>query len=165
MFDNIFFSRKSCRLWDSVGKYDRAWHDTRDNVMGRRKDAISMPYNQCKNTDTHNTKYLLLYNWFRLMSQMFTLLLPLTFSMMKSVSCKPFKIIFVFCQGVWLQISGETFMDVIIANGDFKLLVVLNGLLRLTSVYIIARLPSAVLSVCPSRCAFHKLFFVEKTGQ
>jgi hypothetical protein len=53
-------------------------------------------------------------------------------------------------------------MAVIIAGGGYKLPVTRNRQLRLTSVYIIAKLPSECLSVCPSPSVSHKRFFVEK---
>lgn len=61
-----------------------------------------------------------------------------------------------------MQISGDKFIAVIIAGGGFKLPVTRNRQFRLTSVYIIAKLPSVYLSVCPSPSASHKRLFVEK---
>jgi hypothetical protein len=53
---NIFFFRKSCRLWDNVEKYtyDRSILPTDDGVIRRRKDAICMAHNEGKNTNTHS---------------------------------------------------------------------------------------------------------------
>jgi len=50
--------RKSCRLWRNVEKYCRARQTRNDNAMRRRKDAICMPGNLGKNTDTHS-EYLI----------------------------------------------------------------------------------------------------------
>ena len=66
------------------------------------------------------------------------------------------------CQGTYMQISGDKFMAVIIAGGGSKLPVTRNRQFRLTSVYIIAKLPSVYLSVCSSPSASLKRFFVKK---
>ena len=59
MSNNFFFSRKSCRLWDDLEKYGTARPATDDSIVRRRKDAIYMPDNMGKNTDTHS-EYLIL---------------------------------------------------------------------------------------------------------
>jgi len=45
-----FFFRKSCRLWDDVEKYYRAWQATDDNIMRRRRIACWIP----KATNPHS---------------------------------------------------------------------------------------------------------------
>ena len=50
----FFFFRKSCRLWDSVGKCCIDGEATDDNILERRKDTIRILDNYCKNTDTHS---------------------------------------------------------------------------------------------------------------
>jgi len=39
MFDTIFFSRKSCRLWDNVERYGRGRQATGDNMIQRMRIA------------------------------------------------------------------------------------------------------------------------------
>ena len=43
MFDNV--SRKSCRWWDNVAKYDGTWQATDDNIMSCTKGTIFVPDN------------------------------------------------------------------------------------------------------------------------
>jgi hypothetical protein len=50
----ITFFPKSCRLWDNVEKYGGLRQATDDNIIRRRKDAICMPDNEDKNTDTRS---------------------------------------------------------------------------------------------------------------
>ena len=56
---NNFFLRQSCRLWDSLEKYDGARQATGHSIIGRRKVAIGIPDNWGKDTDTHS-EYLIL---------------------------------------------------------------------------------------------------------
>lgn len=55
MFNNLFF-KKSSLVWDNIEKCDTASEAIHGNIMRRRKDAICLPDNQGKNTDTcsHN---------------------------------------------------------------------------------------------------------------
>ena len=46
---NIFVFRKSCRLWDNVAKYGRAWQATDDNIIRHMRFACWVT----KVTDTH----------------------------------------------------------------------------------------------------------------
>jgi len=55
MFNNVF-SRKSCRLWDNVGKYGRARQATDDNIIRRMRFACLMP----KATNTHSEYVILI---------------------------------------------------------------------------------------------------------
>jgi hypothetical protein len=52
LFSFFFFFRKSCSLWDSVGKCCIAREATDDNIFGRRKDVIFILDDYSKNTDT-----------------------------------------------------------------------------------------------------------------
>jgi hypothetical protein len=56
MFNNFFPSRKSCRLWDNVGKYGTARQDTDDNIIRRMRFACRIT----KATDTHSEYVILI---------------------------------------------------------------------------------------------------------
>ena len=50
---NIFFFRKSCRVWDNAEKYGGDGQDADDNIVLRREDTIFLQDNYGKNTDPH----------------------------------------------------------------------------------------------------------------
>jgi hypothetical protein len=50
---SVTFFRKSCRSGDKVEKCGKARQATDDNIIRPRKDAICMPDNQGKNTETY----------------------------------------------------------------------------------------------------------------
>jgi hypothetical protein len=50
MFNNFFFFRKSCRLWDNVETYGKSGQVTDDNIIGRMRFACRIT----KATDTHS---------------------------------------------------------------------------------------------------------------
>jgi hypothetical protein len=58
VFRNFFPPRKSCRLWDNVEKYCRAWQATDDNT----KQALCMLRYLRLQTHTQNMWYLLFFH-------------------------------------------------------------------------------------------------------
>jgi len=51
---NQTFPRKSCRLLDNVEKYTKARQATDYSIIWHRQDAIFIPDNKGKNTETHS---------------------------------------------------------------------------------------------------------------
>jgi len=56
MFRN--FIRKSCRLWDNVGKYGKAGQATEGNIIWRMRIAFWIP----KAKDTHSEYAILIFS-------------------------------------------------------------------------------------------------------
>jgi hypothetical protein len=61
MLDNFLFENLAV-VCDNVEKCGRATEATKHSTVRRRKDAIFMPTNLGKNTNTRNILFLLLHN-------------------------------------------------------------------------------------------------------